>query len=40
MGNAKYLKLDQLKWNKDGNPVEITFGYQDYIITIANQNEW
>ena len=39
MGNAKYLKLDQLKWNKDDNPVEITFGYQDYIITIANQNE-
>lgn len=39
MGNAKYLKLDQLKWNIDGTPTEMTFGYRDYIITIANQNE-
>ena len=39
--NGKYLKpkLNPPKWNKDGTPTEITFGYRDYIITIANQNE-
>ena len=39
--NGKYLKpkLNPPKWNKDGTPAEMTFGYRDYIITIANQNE-
>ena len=39
--NGKYLKpkLNPPKWNKDGTPIEITFEYRDYIITIANQNE-
>ena len=39
--NGKYLKpkLNPPKWNKEGTPAEMTFGYRDYIITIANQNE-